>query len=143
MINRLVAFFRKRQHDADLDSEVAAHLDMAIADNMRDGMNEEEARRQALIRFGGVAQAKEQQRAARGLPWLDVLNQDLRFTLRTLARDRGFTAIAVIILGLGIGANIAVFSVVNTLLLRPPAVGAIRSNWSVSSPRTPLAANPP
>ena len=119
MINRLLSFFRKQQQDADLDAEVAAHLDMAIADNMRRGMTEEEARRAALIHFGGVTQAKEQQRTARGLPWLDVLQQDLRFTLRTLARDRGFTSIAIIILGLGIGANIAVFSVVNTLLLRP------------------------
>ena len=117
--NRIRSFFGKQQRDLDLDAEVAAHLDMAIADNMRLGMSGEEARREALIRFGGVAQAREQQRAARGLPWLDVLQQDLRFTFRTLGRDPGFTAIAVIILGLGIGANITVFSVVNTLLLRP------------------------
>ena len=82
-------------------------------------MTADEARRRALIQFGGVAQAKEQHRAARGLPWLEVLLQDLRFTFRTLGRDRGFTVIAVIILGLGIGANITVFSVVNTILLRP------------------------
>jgi hypothetical protein len=82
-------------------------------------MSPDEARRRALISFGGVAQAKEQHSEARGLPWLDVLLQDLRFSFRTLARDRGFTVIAVIILGLGIGANITVFSVVNTILLRP------------------------
>src|ERR1700753_2450403 len=118
MINRLFSFFRKQQLDADLDAEMASHLEMAIAENMRRGMSEDEARRQALVRFGGVAQAKEQQREARGLPWLDVLLQDMRFTFRTLGRDRGFTVIAVVILGLGIGANITVFSVVNTLLLR-------------------------
>ena len=61
-----------------------------MEENMRRGMSPEEARRQALMRFGGVQQAKEQQREARGLPWLDVLLQDLRFTLRTLGRDRGF-----------------------------------------------------
>src|SRR5580704_1765687 len=118
-LQRLLSFFHKQHRDSELDAEVAAHLELAVEDNMRHGMPEEEARRQALVRFGGVAQAKEQQREARGLPWLDVLMQDVRFTLRTLGRDRGFTVIAVIILGLGIGANITVFSVVNTILLRP------------------------
>jgi predicted permease len=118
-IQRVRSFLQKPQRDAELDAEVAAHLEFAVEENMSRGMSREEARRQALIRFGGVSQAKEGQRDARGLPWLDVLMQDLRFTLRTLGRDRGFTVIAVIILGLGIGANIAVFSVVNTILLRP------------------------
>jgi predicted permease len=118
-LQRVVSFFHKQDRDSELDAEVAEHLELAVEENMLRGLSEEEARRQALVRFGGVAQAKEQQREARGLPWLDVLLQDLRFTFRTLGRDRGFTAIAVVILGLGIGANIAVFSVVNTLLLRP------------------------
>jgi predicted permease len=73
----------------------------------------------ALANLGGMELAKEQQREARGLMTLDILIHDLKYTLRTLARDRGFTAVAVLILALGIGANIAVFSVVNTLLLRP------------------------
>jgi predicted permease len=118
-LERVRSFFRKPQRDTELDAEVAAHLEFAVEENVGRGMSREEARRQALIRFGGVSQAKERQRDARGLPWLDVLMQDMRFAFRTLGRDRGFTLIAVIILGLGIGANIAVFSVVNTILLRP------------------------
>src|SRR5271163_5229080 len=119
MLARAASFFRKEPLDRELDAEMASHLEMAVEENVRRGMNPEEARRKAMVRFGGVQQAREQQREARGLPWLDVLMQDLRFTFRTLSRDRGFTVIAVIILGLGIGANITVFSVVNTILLRP------------------------
>ncbi len=116
---RLLAFFRKPQLDADLEAEVATHLDFAIEENLRQGMTPEEARRRALVRFGGVQQAREHQRSARGLPWLDALLQDLNFILRTFRRDVAFAIVAIVILGLGIGANIIVFSVVDTLLLRP------------------------
>ncbi len=118
-LNRVLSFFGKEQRDTEMDAEMKTHLELAVEESMSQGMDWQEARRRALVRFGGVQQAKERQRETRGLPWLDVLGQDLRYTLRTLGRDRAFSLVAVLILALGIGANIAVFSVVNTILLRP------------------------
>jgi predicted permease len=109
---------------------MAAHLDLAIAENMRQGMPFEEARRAALIEFGGTQQAKEQHRNSRGVPAMEEVMQDLRYTFRTLRKDRAFALIAIVILALGIGANIAVFSVVNTILLRPlPFKDAHQLTW--------------
>jgi predicted permease len=127
---RIEAFFRRKPLDRDLEEEVASHIAMATEDNIRSGMTPEEARRKAMVKFGGVEQAKERQRETRGLPWLETVLQDLRYTMRTLGRDRGFATVAILILALGIGANVVVFSVVNTILLRPlPFYDASRLVW--------------
>ena len=118
-LNRFRSVFRKEPLDRELDVEMTSHIEMAIEENVRRGLPLEEARRHALVQFGGVPQARERHRESRGLPWLDVLTQDLRFTFRTLRREHGFAIVAVLILALGIGANVAVFSVVNTILLSP------------------------
>jgi predicted permease len=134
-LSRLRAFFFKSQLEADLEIEIQAHIDLAFEENLRSGLSPLEARRQALVGFGSIDLAKYQQREARGLMKLDILVQDLRYTLRTFSRDRGFTLVAILILALGIGANIAVFSVVNHLLLRPlPFPDADRLVWIAPPP---------
>jgi len=118
-LQRARSCFRQTPLDREFEAEVASHIEFAVEENTRNGMSPEEARRRALIRFGGVQQSREQHREARGLPAMDSLMRDLRYTLRTFRRDRAFALIAVLMLGLGIGANVAVFSVVNGILLRP------------------------
>ena len=132
---RMRAFFTGQRLDEELEDELAAHIDLAVDEYIERGMPPEQARRRAMLEFGGMQQAREQQREARGLMSLDILLQDLKYTLRTLGRDPGFTTVAVLILALAIGANIAVFSVVNTLMLRPlPFPNAQQLLWIAPPP---------
>src|SRR3979411_2698829 len=119
LLERAGALFRRRRLEEDLDEEVCSHLEMAIELNVREGMSAEDARREALRSFGGVEQTKENYRDQRGLPMIETTLQDLRFGLRMLRRSPGFSVLAILCLTLGIGANAAVFSWIEGILIRP------------------------
>src|SRR5262245_31427563 len=114
---RFHGLFRKQTQDREFNNELAAHLDLQVADNLRSGMSPVEARRNALLKLGGVEQTKESHRDLRGFPFLESVAQDVRFGVRTLAKNPGFTAVAILTLALGIGATAAIFSLVNGILL--------------------------
>jgi predicted permease len=122
-MQRLAGVFRRGRLESDLDAELRSHLEMAVEMNLLKGMTDKEARREAHRSFGGIEQTKELYREQRGLPMIETTVQDLRFGLRILRRSPGFSALAILCLTLGIGANAAVFSWVEGILFRPyPAV---------------------
>ena len=121
LAHRLLGLFRSRRADADFAAELESHVALDTDDGIRSGLSPWEARRQALIRLGGVEQVRQAHRERRTLPWLEDLRQDLRYGLRMMARNPSFTAVAVLTLAIGIGATATAFTWINAVLLQPLA----------------------
>jgi len=119
LASRIGGLFRGRRDDCDFDREVESHLDLLTEDYVRRGMSATEARREAILRFGGPVQIKEQQHERRGLPLVETTLQDIRYGGRALRKSPAYSLVAIATLAIGIGAGTAVFSVAGAVLLRP------------------------
>ena len=140
LLSRCVAIFRRRRLDKELDEELRSHIDLAVEENLRRGMTEQEARTEAMRALGGVTQTKEAYREQRGFPSIEMLIRDLRYALRQLLRNPGFTLTVILTLALSIGVNTAIFSIVNALMLKslpyahPERLGTIFTRVTGSVP---------
>jgi predicted permease len=136
-VRGLLALMRKRSLDKEFEQEIAAHLELAERDAVARGLSAEQARREARSSFGGIEQMKEEHRNRRSFQWIETLLRDLRYGLASLMRSPGFTAVVIGVLALGIGANVAMFSVVDAVLLKPlpfPEPDRIVRVWDAPRP---------
>jgi putative ABC transport system permease protein len=134
---RLAGLFRKGRQEQELADDLESHFQMHVEDNLRRGMNAEQARREARLRFGAIDQAKESMREVSTFIALETTWSDLRYAIRGLRRNPGFAAAAILSLALGIGASVAIFTLADNLLLRPPPYrepGQLMMVWEVSPP---------
>jgi len=120
---RLRGIFHSRRHETEFAAELESHVALDTEAGIRAGLSAAEARRQALIRLGGAEQTRQAHRERRTLPWLESITRDVTYGLRTLGKHRGATSIAILSIGLGIGANATIFSMVSRFVLRPAPVG--------------------
>ncbi|HSM76781.1 MAG TPA: ABC transporter permease, partial [Bryobacteraceae bacterium] len=135
--NRLLALLRQRRLDRELEGEILAHLEMAELNAIAAGLSPEEARREAHRAFGGIEQMKEEHRDGRSARWVENVLRDIRYGMSSLARDPAFAVVAIGLLALGIGANTAMFSIVDAVLLKPlpfPAPDRMVRVWETPTP---------